>query len=404
MKMRTNTILFLPIALGLSAPAVAVELKPGSFMTEDGAELTPTLQLGVSSNDNFFMTPSDTRSRLIWEIAPSLNALFEDGPDNYEFDVATRSSLHNKDTTDNFTQINLGAGMHKEFTSKHRLDVKGDADWLSEARGAGLTEGQGNTIDDLITYKQQSFSARYEYGALSSKAQVALTAGYYNKNYENFSEISRFRDYDKPMLGITGYYNTQAGSRAFIEVKQENYRYDVIDSNGISRDSDDVKVLLGMEWEATAITTGSFKIGYQNKDFESNLRDNFSGLSWEAAVVWKPLSYTSLQLVTSRAAKDPLVQGDYIRESVYGATWQHDWSESLSSVVSANYVDQEYVGNFNRKDKVKNARLGLNYLANNFGMVSGYVDFIDRNSNQANIEFDRVIVGLNFTFALKGNE
>jgi len=112
----------------------------------------------------------------------------------------------------------------------------------------------------------------------------------------------------------------------------------------------------------------------------------------------------NLQLVTSRAAKDPLLEGDYIRESVYGATWQHDWSDYLSSVVSANYVDQQYSGNFNRKDKVKNARLGLNYLASNFGMVTGYIDFIDRNSTQTNIEFDRVIVGLNFTFALKGNE
>ncbi|MDN3396909.1 outer membrane beta-barrel protein [Pseudoalteromonas sp. APC 3215] len=404
MKMRTNTITTLLVALGLSAPALAVELKPGSVMTKDGAEITPTLQLGVSSNDNFFMTPSATQSRLIWNIAPSLNALIEDGPDSYKFDIASSTSFHNKDTTDNFTQVNVGAGVHKEFTSQHRLDVTGDADWLYEPRGGGLTEGQGSVIDELVHYQQQNLTAHYEYGAQSSKAQVALTAGYYNKNYQNFTAISQYRDYDKPMLGITGYYNTQAGTRAFLEVKQENYQYDVIDSNGITRDSDDVKVLLGMEWEATAVTTGSFKVGYQNKDFESNLRDNFSGLSWEAAAVWKPLTYSTLQLVTSRAAIDPLLEGDYIRESVYGATWQHDWSDFLSSVVSANYVDQQYSGSFNRKDKVKNARLGLNYLASNFGMVTGYVDFIDRNSTQTNIEFDRVIVGLNFTFALKGNE
>ncbi len=402
--MRTNTITTLLVALGLSAPALAVELKPGSVMTKDGAEITPTLQLGVSSNDNFFMTPSATQSRLIWNIAPSLNALIEDGPDSYKFDIASSTSFHNKDTTDNFTQVNLGAGVHKEFTSQQRLDVTGNADWLYEQRGAGLTEGQGSVIAEPTHYQQQNLEARYEYGAQSSKAQVALTAGYYNKNYQNFTTISQYRDYDKPMLSITGYYNTQAGTRTFLEVKQENYRYDVIDSNGITRDSDDIKVLLGMEWKATAVTSGSFKVGYQNKDFESNLRDNFSGLSWEAAAVWKPLSYSTLQLVTKRAAKDPLLQGDYIKESVYGATWQHDWSDYLSSVVSANYVEQQYSGNLNRKDKVKNARLGLNYLASNFGMVTGYVDFIDRNSTQTDIEFDRVIVGLNFTFALKGNE
>ena len=402
--MRTNKITSIVVALGLSAPVVAVELPAGSIITKDGAEVTPTLQLGVSSNDNFFMTPAATQSRLIWNIAPSLNALIEDGPDSYTFDIASSTSFHNKDTTDNFTQVNVGAGVHKEFTSQHRLDVTGDSDWLYEPRGAGLTEGQGSAINELVHYQQQSLNARYEYGALSSKAQLALITGYYNKNYQNFTAISQFRDYDKPMLGIIGYYNTQAGTRAFLEVKQENYHYDVIDSNGITRDSDDVKVLLGMEWEATAITTGSFKVGYQNKDFESNLRENFSGLSWEAAAVWKPLTYTTLQLVTSRAAKDPLLEGDYIRESVYGATWQHEWSDYLSSVVSANYIDQKYSGNFNRKDKVKNARLGLNYLASNFGMVTGYVDFIDRDSTETNIEFDRVIVGLNFTFALKSNK
>lgn len=404
MKTHTNKITPLLVALGLSAPAVAVDLPAGSIITKDGAAVTPTLQLGVSSNDNFFMTPSATETRLIWNIAPSLNALIEDGPDTYNFDIASSTSFHNKDTTDNFTQVNVGVGVHKEFTSQHRLDVTGDSDWLYEPRGGGLTEGQGNAIDELVHYQQQNLNARYEYGALSSKAQLALITGYYNKNYQNFTAISQYRDYDKPMLGIIGYYNTQAGTRAFLEVKQENYHYDVIDSNGITRDSDDVKVLLGMEWEATAITTGSFKVGYQNKDFDSNLRENFSGLSWEAAAVWKPLTYTTLQLVTSRAAKDPLLEGDYIRESVYGATWQHDWSDYLSSVVSANYIDQQYSGSFNRKDKVKNARLGLNYLATNFGMVSGYIDFIDRDSTETNIEFDRVIVGLNFTFALKSNK
>ncbi len=402
--MHTNTITTLLVALGLSAPALAVELQPGSVMTKDGAEVTPTLQLGVSSNDNFFMTPQNTESRLIWNIAPSLNTLIKDGPDSYKFDIASSTSFHNKDTTDNFTQVNLGAGVHKEFTSEHRIDLTGDADWLYEARGSGLTEGQGNAISEPTHYQQQNVEARYEYGAQSSKAQVALTAGYYNKNYQNFTEISQFRDFDKTLVGITGFYNTQSATRTFLEVKQESYRYDVIDSNGISRDSDDVKILLGMEWEATAVTTGSFKVGYQNKDFKSNIRENFSGLSWEALAVWKPLSYSSLQLVTSRAAKDPLLQGDYIRESVYGATWQHDWSDFLSSVVSANYIDEKYTGNFNRKDKVKNVRLGLNYLASNYGMFSGYVELIDRNSTQANIEFDRVIVGLNFTFALKGNK
>lgn len=404
MKMRTNTIAPFVVALsvGVSAPALA-NLKPGSFMTKDGAEITPTLQTGISSNNNFFSTPTDESSRLVWSISPNIIALIEDGPDSYKLDLGTSSSFHNKDSVDNFTQINIGAGVHKEFTSQHRVDVNAKADWLYEPRGSGLTEGLGNTVDELVKYQQNNILGRYEYGAQSSKAQVAFSAGFFSKQYQNFRDVSQFRDYDKSLLGVTGYYNTQAATRTFLEVKQENYRYDVLQANGISRDSNDVKVLLGIEWEATAVTSGTVKLGYQNKDFSSSQRENFSGLSWEAAVNWQPLSYSSVQLMTSRAAKDPLVQGDYIKESVYGVKWTHSWSDYLSSLASLNYIDEQYTGDIGRKDKTKNARLGLNYIANNFGMVSTYIDFIDRDSTQNTIEFDRVIVGVNFTFALKAN-
>ncbi len=216
MKMRTNTIAPFVVALsvGVSAPALA-NLKPGSFMTKDGAEITPTLQTGISSNNNFFSTPTDESSRLIWSISPNIIALIEDGPDSYKLDLGTSSSFHNKDSVDNFTQVNIGAGVHKEFTSQHRVDVNAKADWFYEPRGSGLTEGLGNTVDELVKYQQNNILGRYEYGAQSSKAQVAFSAGFFSKQYQNFRDVSQFRDYDKSLLGVTGYYNTQAATRIF---------------------------------------------------------------------------------------------------------------------------------------------------------------------------------------------
>ncbi|GAA61196.1 hypothetical protein P20652_3073 [Pseudoalteromonas sp. BSi20652] len=404
MQTLTNPVkgLLLIVGMGVTAPAFAA-LKPGSVITKDGAEITPTLTAGVSSNDNFFSTPNDEESRLIWTIAPNIDALIEDGVNYYNINAATSTSLHNKDSADNFTQVNLSAATHNEFTSQHRLDINASADWLYEPRGSGLTEGLGDVVNELVKYQQHNVNARYEYGAVSSKAQVAVQAGFFNKKYQNFRAISQFRDYDKTLLGVTGYYNTQAASRTFIELKRENYRYDVIDAGGISRDSDDTKLLAGMEWEATAVTSGSFKLGYQKKSFDSELRDDFSGVSWEAAVNWQPLSYSTVQLSTSRAAKDPLVEGDYIKESTYGVNWAHNWSDYLSSLASFNYTNEQYTGDIGRKDQTKSVRFGLNYVANNFGMVSTYVDLLDKNSTQTAIEFDRVVVGINFTFALKAN-
>lgn len=405
MQMHTKIITSLGafLSIVIAAPAAASNLSAGSFITKSGVEITPTLKTGLSSNSNFFSTPDEEESRLVWAFTPNVKALIEDGPNSYELELGSSSALHNKETVDNYTQVNIGTAIHKEFTSKHRIDVTGDADWLYESRGRGLTEGLGDTVDGLVKYKLQNFTARYEYGAQSSKAQIALDTAYLNKKYLNFREVSQYRDYDKSSIGITGYYNTQALSRVFIEIQQEYYRYDVLEISGVSRDSDDIKMLAGMQWEATALTSGSFKLGYQNKDFDNLARKSFSGLSWEAKVNWKPLSYSTLQVLTSRAAKDPVVQGDYIKESLYGVNWTHNWNGYLSSLASLNYTDEKYTGDFGRKDKTKSLRLGLNYVTNSFGMVSTYVDFIDKNSTQNEIEFDRTIVGINFTFALKAN-
>tara|TARA_B110000211_G_scaffold207875_1_gene244015 strand:- start:826 stop:2028 length:1203 start_codon:yes stop_codon:yes gene_type:complete len=400
--MHTKILTSLSTLLVLAAPAAA-NLNPGSIMTRDGAEITPTLQTGISSNSNFFSTPDDEDTRLIWTVTPKIKAVIEDGPDSYKLDLRTSSALHNKDTVDNYTQVNIGTAIQKEFTSQHRLDFSAGVDWLYESRGRGLTEGLGDAVSELVKYQLQNGEVHYEYGASSSKAQIALDLGFFSKKYQNFREVSQYRDYDKSLIGATGYYNTQAATRTFIEFKQENYRYDVLEEDGVSRDSDDLKALIGIEWEATALTSGSFKLGYQNKNFDDSERESFSGLSWEAAVNWKPLSYSTFQLITSRAAKDPLVQGDYIKESVLGVNWTHYWSDYLSSFASVDYVDEQYTGDVGRKDKTKSLRLGGNYVSNNFGMISTFVDFIDKSSTQSSIEFDRIIVGINFTFALKAN-
>ena len=404
MQTLTNPVkgLLLVAGIGVTAPSFAA-LEPGSFMTKDGAAITPTLTTGLSSNDNFFSTPTDEESRLIWTIAPNIDALIEDGVNYYNVNAATSTSMHNKDTADNFTQVNLSAATHNEFTSRHRLDFNATADWLFEPRGSGLTEGLGDAVNELVEYQQQSVDGRYEFGALSSKAQVAVTAGFFNKKYQNFRSISQFRDYDRTSLGLIGYYNTQASTRTFLELKQEDYRYDVVDAGGISRDSDDVKLLIGMEWEATAVTSGSVKLGYQKKDFEAAQRKNFTGLSWEAAVTWQPLSYSFVDFSTSRAAKDPLVEGDFIRESVYRATWTHDWNEQLSTSAGVSYTDEQYVGEIGRQDKTSNANFAVSYVTSSFGMVSTYVDFMDKDSTQDALKFDRLVVGINFTFALKAN-
>ena len=70
MRMHTKTLapIFALLSVGVAAPAAA-NLKPGSFITKDGAEITPTLQTGISSNNNFFSTQK-MKSRVQFGLLP----------------------------------------------------------------------------------------------------------------------------------------------------------------------------------------------------------------------------------------------------------------------------------------------------------------------------------------------
>lgn len=383
----------------LSATVYAVE--PATVNLDNGVVITPLISTGYKYDNNIFSESSNTKSSGIFTVVPSVNLLLEDGVNNYNIDLAINSGTYLSSSDDNYLNTNLGFGVHLEPSSQSRFDITGEANWLSEERGTGLTEGLGDIVDEPLTYSEQKFGAAYEYGALSAPARVEVSVDYYNKGYTNFTDITELRDYDSMKLASTFYYGTGASTDILFEISRDAIDYSKSDTSESNRDSNDYRALAGVKWEATALTSGEVKIGYQEKDFSSANRENFSGLSWDASVTWQPLTYSTIDFVTSRAARDPNVIGDYIDESFYSATWGHDWNSKLSTQLFVSYMNEDYSGgSTTRSDDTTILSMSVNYNFLRWLDVSLFTDFTDKNSTNANILFDKTVVGVNFVIAM----
>ena len=394
MKFKTN-ILLSAMAVAFSSSVVAVEPEP--YITDSGIAIVPILNAGYKYDDNIFNESSDATGASIFTVAPAARFLLDDGINSFQVDVGVESGTFINSADDNYLSGDLHFNSHLEPSSRSRFDIKLEANRYVEARGTGVTEGLGDSVEEPLSYNEQLAQLTYEYGNLTAKGRVAVMARYYNKNFTNFSEITQFRNFDASTIGGTFFYSTNASTDAFIELKTNAIKYDAIE--GISRDSDVITALVGVKWEATALTTGSFKIGHEQKRFEEAGRENFSGLSWEANVEWQPLTYSTFTLETSRKAKDPGAQGDYISESIYRVNWGHIWSEQISTTLNLSHIREEYTG-FERFDKSKNVYLAVNYKFKRWADVSLYVANVNQDSNNDNIVYDKNTVGLNFTFSL----
>ena len=157
-----------------------------------------------------------------------------------------------------------------------------------------------------------------------------------------------------PLNGSLRFYNRIAPrTRAVAE-----YRVNVLDYklNSTNLDNTDQRLLVGAEWQATAATSGSVKVGYMNKKYEQ-VRPTYSGFTWEAAVRWQPLTYSQFDFSTGKAATDP--SGDdsnFVVATVYNASWTHNWNTFLRTKVGYSHNGGAYDGT-GRRDKTDSLEL-----------------------------------------------
>lgn len=394
MKMKTNMLLS-TAAIVFTSSVVAVE--PEVYITDSGIAIVPIINTGYKYDNNIFSEGNNTTGSGIFTLAPAAKFLLDDGVNNIQLDIGIEKGIYVDSADDSYIIGNLLIKSHLESSSRSRFDIELEANKEIEPRGTGITEGLGDTVDEPLSYNEQSAQLTYEYGTLGASGRIAVMGRYYNKDYTNFNDVTQFRSFDKSTLGATFFYTTNASTDAFFEIKASPIKYEL--NEAISRDSDVYSLLLGIKWEATALTSGSFKIGQEQKKFSNSNRENFKGISWEGNINWQPLTYTTLTLETSRTAKDPDVQGDYISESIYSVNWRHEWNSKISSSLNFSYVRENYTG-FERLDKSNNLFASVNYEFKRWIDIALYTEYTDQDSTREAIVYDKSVIGLDFTFSL----
>jgi len=378
---------------------VAHSIEPASINLENGISVKPILNVISKYDDNIYQQSVNKQGDTILKVSPSIDVLIDDGLNQYKLDIDLNSGIYSKNSDDNYLDSNVDFSAHFELSQRHRFDVLTSVSSQTEPRGTGVTEGVGSALPEPLTFKDDSIGGKYEFGALSSVARISFEAKAESKKYDNFRNVSKYRDNSSTKLGSSLFYKMDSATDLFVVVSRDDIKYDHIEDNSTSRDSIDNKISLGVQWGMTSVTTGIVKLGYQKKSFGDDLRENFSGLSWEAEVEWQPLTYTSIAFETSRSAKDPTAQGDYVNQSVYGATWKHKWNQKLSSSLGVSFSKDIYTG-IDREDEIVMASVSFSYLIQRWLEAGVFIDIKDNESTSEVMSFDKNLIGLNFNISM----
>ena len=346
--MSNSPRLLLPVALLPScALAEPASIKAGPL------ELTPQVALETYHDDNFLRSSDAAISSMVTKVSPQVEAMLSSNSTTlsakYAVDDFAYSASSSDDATDHVVDLSLG----HEFYARNRVSVSAYYFDGHEERGKGLSQGSIASDIDVIEYTQDNLQIGYELGGLGANGRLALSFEQQNYEYQNERSLTRVRDREQQNLTATFYWDLGSKLELLAELRNTDNEYDYFnpESDLGTLDSEQTDYYLGAEWQATAKTTGAFRVGRYDRSYDSSARQDSSGNSWDAWVEWKPLERATVTLRTGRASRESTSVGNFIDAQDHSVNWVHQLSGRDSFTLNFAAGTDSYEGSEREEDR-----------------------------------------------------
>ena len=318
--------------------------------------LYPSIAIGYGYDDNVTLARENKTQSSFTSLRPALMGELLTGDDSYRLAYAGDYRWVSSSSDDN------GLNHDLQFSAANTLSSRLALNW-------GLTyqdryDPRGST-DNAVTAEPDQFNALQGqfvvgYGAPDAKGRIELGANAGYKKYTNNRATTEGMDTDNRGASLRFFHRVMPKTSIVYEVRHNEIDYRLSSSD---LDNREMRYLVGLTWDATAKTTGSFKVGRMTKTYERGNRGDYKGGTWEASIRWSPLTYSVVDFTTGRGATDPsgtAVNTNYVLTSTYGINWSHQWSDVLRSQLGWNQQKSDHQGDV-RKDTTNSYTVGVTY-------------------------------------------
>ncbi len=324
-----------------------------------GPGLYPALTLGYGYDDNIFRTEKNQLDDFIYQATPSITLFSLFGKHRFEANYFVDIYRFQKKTSADYEDQFLDGKLDLSLTRKLKAELEAAYANSHELRGASGTRIEQAREPDA--WWADRYSAKVKYGRRKMKYQLALTGELYRRKYTNNFQESRSRDRSR-IIGQF-FWNNTAKTQTFFEAQYTNYDY-YDQTAPINLTSVDQRYLVGVIWDATAKSTGEFKVGYLSKNMADPSLPDFGGWSAWSEFTYLPQKQTTLTFNLARGTKESSFRfASYYDSYEAGVSLNHDLTRRLTFDAELRYQNDIYemIDNSDRTDTYTNGGAGLNY-------------------------------------------
>ncbi len=361
-----------------------------------GVTVLPSMKIITRHDDNIYGSTSNKKSSPIVIVNPAVKLLLEDNIKAFTLDYDIELGSYIDSSDDDYIDQKLLGVFEYHPTTKLKTALRLEYLDQHDPRGTARTEGIGgiNPLNlDPDEWHSYGVGGLVSYGSPNATGRIEFETSYVTKEYDNNRQFTFDRDRDDFNLRGAFYYRIRPKTRLLFEVNQTIFDYENDRAGVPSLDSTERDYTFGIDWDRTARTTGYAKLGYREKDFDSDLRDDVSGYTWQSGARWRPRTYSTVDLSTERRLDETNGIGDSIDVTEYKISWRHDWRDHISSSINLLYGEDEFDPTI-REDTRFEAGINLNYNWRRWAKISTGYHYEERDSNVDIFDYDRNVFEL----------
>ena len=364
----TMRVLVTGMAVSLAGPAAA--LDPAS-LGQGSLKFTPTLDVSTGYDDNF-RTDTSGDSSWITTVQPNFELSTVQGANRYAASYSIAQEWVHDDSNEDVTNQFLDLTADLVFDARNRLELGAFWDKTEEITSA-------DELNDEFT--TTGVHALYGFGVAGAPINADFRYGFDRRRSDNAANAEDERDHHN--YAATLYYRVSPRTQALAEIRYRDADFRSVSS----KDYDSIAYLIGARWEATAMTSGSVRVGYQEQSFDDSGKPDETSTVWGADVTWAPLTYSRVNLFATRSLEDGDEGATSVRTTIFGANWNHDWSGQLTSTIGVSDTRDKYDNG--RDDTIQNFNAGVSYELRRWLDVGFRYDYNDSDSTLDSETWDR---------------
>ncbi|MDJ0833189.1 MAG: outer membrane beta-barrel protein [Gammaproteobacteria bacterium] len=350
----------------------------------------PSFNFSFGHDDNVLSQETDPVESNFTNIGAGVTMQFlpQDRQQLIDLVAEFQQTTYADSSDDDFTDGRLNVGYNYQPSDKLILDLRAGVEQLNDAR-TPITLGVSDSPDE---YRDKLLDAEWYYGIDNWEgADTRVEFEYADRGYRSNRSVNAAKDRVK--VGLSGLlrFPLAPNTRLRLSARVIDFDYDVT----TSKNSEQLRGMVGIDWQASAQMLLSADVGHQNKDFPQNAAADDSDDSWELSLSWMPQTFNRFELTSSKDFDESTTAASHVQNRNLDLIWNYGWDDYLSTILAVGTNKETSInGATSTVDTTDYISLSLEYVLRETVKMNATIASTEVDSDIAGNSSDKNLISL----------